>query len=99
MGKERLMALGNLAHRQTLGLIEHWWESEDPGSPVTEAWGRLASDSRLTWAVAEAWLQEGRHLSLIAIDALLLVSAPLATTRLPAQQILACTTRMYSTRC
>ena len=68
--KTRLMAFGNLAHPRTLGFIEHWWESADAGSPVTEEWGRLAADSRLTWATATAWLQAGRPLSLIALDAL-----------------------------
>ena len=69
--KDRLMAFRNLAHRRTLEFIEHWWESADSGSPVTEEWGRLAADSRLTWEVAQAWLQGGRPLSLIALDALL----------------------------
>jgi hypothetical protein len=69
--KERLLTLGNVAHRETLRLIERWWESTDAGTPVTEEWGRLAADSRLTWSVAETWLQRGRPMCLIALDAML----------------------------
>ena len=69
--KTRLMAFGNLAHPRTLEFIEHWWESAHPDLPVTEDWGRLAADSRLTWAITDAWLKQGRPVSLIALDALL----------------------------
>jgi len=69
--KTRLMAFGKLSHRQTLELISQWWEAEDQAAPIKEEWGRLAADSRLTWAVAENWLQRGRPLSLVALDALL----------------------------
>jgi hypothetical protein len=69
--KTRLMAFGNLAHPRTLEFVESWWESADPDLPVTEEWGRLAADSRLSWTKAEAWLRQGRPLSLIALDAML----------------------------
>jgi hypothetical protein len=69
--KARLMAFGNLAHRRTLGEIERWWESAEPGAPVTDDWGRLAADSGIDWPAAMAWLAAGRPLSLVALDALL----------------------------
>jgi MoaA/NifB/PqqE/SkfB family radical SAM enzyme len=68
---DRLMALGNLRNRRTLTLIEQWWGSAEPGLAVTAGWGRLTAESQLTWDVVASWLQRGRPLSLVALDALL----------------------------
>ena len=38
---------------------------------MTDDWGRLAAQSRMSWPAARAWLERGRPLSLIALDALL----------------------------
>lgn len=40
-------------------------------SNVTNAWGHLAASSQFSWARAEKWLNMGRPLSLIALDALM----------------------------
>jgi hypothetical protein len=69
--KSRLMAFWSLGHPKTLGLIEHWWESAPPGQAVSDDWGRLAAESRMSWSAAQTWLDRGRPLSLIALDALL----------------------------
>jgi len=39
-------------------------------SPLTETWGRVAAACGLDWARARSWLERGRPLSLIALDAL-----------------------------
>lgn len=38
--------------------------------PITESWGYLAAASRLDWPRVERWFEQGRPLSLVAIDAL-----------------------------
>ena len=38
---------------------------------MTGDWGRLAAESRMSWPAAQAWLEQGRPLSLIALDAFL----------------------------
>jgi hypothetical protein len=35
-----------------------------------EDWGRLAASSHLSWARVSNWLEQGRLLSLVALDAL-----------------------------
>jgi hypothetical protein len=69
--KKRLMAFWSLHHPNTLKLIENWWELASPGEAVTEDWGRLAAESQITWTGAQNWLDRGRPLSLIALDAML----------------------------
>ncbi len=69
--KERLMAFWSLGQPRTLGLIERWWESARPNEAVSNDWGRLAAESRMSWSAAQTWLDRGRPLSLIALDALL----------------------------
>jgi len=47
-----------------------WIEVHVPTKNVTESWGRLASVSSWSWNIAEKWLDLGRPLSLVALDAL-----------------------------
>lgn len=37
---------------------------------VSDAWGNLAASSKLDWSRAKKWLEDGRPLSLIALDAI-----------------------------
>lgn len=52
------------------------WIELNAAEPTVEAWGHLAAASAFSWAKAEEWLQAGRPLSLIAIDALLAIAEP-----------------------
>lgn len=38
---------------------------------ISQTWGQLAASSHFTWERAEKWLEVGRPLSLIALDALI----------------------------
>lgn len=44
------------------------WIERNVQRPVTEDWGELAAESRLTWERAARWLDQGRPLSLVALD-------------------------------
>lgn len=46
------------------------WIERNVQRPVTEDWGALAAESRLSWARAARWLDQGRPLSLVALDGL-----------------------------
>lgn len=52
------------------------WIEKHAGEPITEAWGYLAAASGFSWSRAKSWLEHGRPLSLIAIDALLAIAKP-----------------------
>jgi len=47
------------------------WMERRVRAPGTGGWGSLAAYSGLTWARAESWLERGRPLSMVALDALL----------------------------
>lgn len=59
--------------------VLHWfqspsnldWMEENAHSPVDSSWGRLAASSQFDWERAKKWLNLGRPLSLIALDALI----------------------------
>jgi len=46
------------------------WLETHVQSPVTATWGSVAACSQFTWARAVKWLDQGRPLSLVALDAL-----------------------------
>lgn len=52
------------------------WIERHAGEPVSDAWGALAARSGFSWHKAADWLNRGRPLNLIAIDALLEIAAP-----------------------
>lgn len=58
-------ALGDLRTTRTLD-----WMEGRVGSPCSNTWGALAAVSGLSWPRAAAWLDQGRPLSLAALDAL-----------------------------
>ncbi len=65
---EGIGALNFLRHKKTHGWIE---DTAFRIKNVSNAWGHLAAASYFTWEVAQKWLDKGRPLSLIALDALL----------------------------
>jgi hypothetical protein len=52
------------------------WIERNVFEPITESWGYLAAASNIDWPRVEAWLDRGRPLSLVAIDALLAIARP-----------------------
>lgn len=70
--RESMYALSYFRSRRTLDWIE-----ANVSSPITESWGRLAAASRFDWGRAVAWLNAGRWLSLVALDALAAIVRPL----------------------
>jgi hypothetical protein len=69
--RESFSALAQFRSRRTLDWIEsHVTE------PLVQSWGYLAAASDLSWPRAEKWLEQGRPLSLVALDALLAIAKP-----------------------
>lgn len=52
------------------------WIEAKATSPVSGTWGRLAACSSFGWPVATRWLDAGRPLSLVALDALSILMRP-----------------------
>jgi hypothetical protein len=52
------------------------WIEANIFSPVTDAWGYLAAGSEFDWPRATNWLDHGRLLSLVALDALAAIIRP-----------------------
>ena len=46
------------------------WLEGHVSFPITDMWGKLAARSQFSWARATKWLDSGRPLSLVALDAL-----------------------------
>lgn len=64
--KRNLMfTLGYFRSAETLDWIE-----ENISDPISDSWGYLSAASTADWARLKAWIDEGRPLSLVAIDAL-----------------------------
>jgi hypothetical protein len=63
--RERMYCLEIFHSAKTLDWIE-----SHVFSPVTDAWGYLAADSRLDWPRVTRWLEAGRPLSRVALNAL-----------------------------
>jgi hypothetical protein len=71
MKRDLMSSLGHFHSPEVLDWIErHIFE------PITDAWGHLAAASRLDWGRVERWLEGGRPLSLVAIDALGAIARP-----------------------
>lgn len=64
----RIRSLARLESPRVLELVEE--HLQDPAVSVTSEWGRIAVASRLDWATARRWIEHGRPLSLVALDAL-----------------------------
>jgi hypothetical protein len=71
--RKQFMALRWFARTDTLDWIE-----AHVTRPVSSDWGQLAADSELDWPRAARWLEQGRPLSLVALDGL--VHSPLSDT-------------------
>jgi hypothetical protein len=52
------------------------WIEENVSSPVMDNWGYLAAASHFDWPRAMRWIESGRPLSLIALDALSAIIEP-----------------------
>ncbi|MGR8931219.1 MAG: hypothetical protein ACU836_11295 [Gammaproteobacteria bacterium] len=63
--REQMLALAFFASTETLEWIE-----KNIFSPITDSWAYLAAASDLSWQKITSWLEAGRPLSLVAIDAL-----------------------------
>ena len=59
------LALSNFHSQTVLG-----WVEQHVKSPVSERWGWIAGCSAFSWTTAQRWLDVGRPLSLVALDAL-----------------------------
>lgn len=57
------------------GSVLDWLESH-VREPLTESWGNLAAASQMSWPRVAVWLERGRPLSLVALDALLAIVQP-----------------------
>lgn len=65
LGTQALFLLYPFRTNRTLDWIE-----QHPPEVVSEDWGRLAALSEVTWPRLQEWLEQGRPLSLIALDTL-----------------------------
>lgn len=63
-----------LAHFRSTRTLD--WIESHVTEPLGQAWGYLAAASALSWPRAEKWLELGRPLSLVAVDALLAIAKP-----------------------
>lgn len=63
--RRRMMYLYEFRNSQMLDWIETHIEP-----PITDDWGRLASQSGITWSRMTKWLESGRPMSLVALDTL-----------------------------
>jgi hypothetical protein len=52
------------------------WIEQHIFDPINDAWGYLAAESGLDWPRVERWLERGRPLSLVALDALAVIVRP-----------------------
>lgn len=68
---DRLFSVCELGDCRLVPHIERWWSAAPPNAPITGDWGRAAADARVDWPTLRRWLETGRPLSLLALDALL----------------------------
>ena len=66
--RERRTYCSSLASFHTERTLD--WLEGHVSSPITDMWGRLAALSHFSWTRATKWLDAGRPLSLVALDAL-----------------------------
>jgi hypothetical protein len=69
--RDLMLSLGYFHSHEALDWIE-----ENISEPITESWGNLAAASKLDWPRMESWFEQGRPLSLAAIDALAAIVRP-----------------------
>lgn len=63
-----------LAYFQDPAVLD--WIEANIAEPYTRQWGDLAAASRIDWARIARWLDRGRPLSLVALDALIVCTGP-----------------------
>lgn len=63
-----------LAHFQDSMVLD--WIEANVHEPLTHPWGDLAAASGIDWARVDKWLQAGRPLSLVALDAMVVCAGP-----------------------
>ena len=63
--------MGSLNYIQYESVLD--WIEENAGRPksISQLWGHLAASSKFNWERGKKWLESGRPLSLIAIDAIM----------------------------
>ena len=66
--KETRISCSVLAYFRTEKTLD--WLETHVSPPITDSWGRLAAVSHLSWKRVSAWVDRGRPLSLVALDAL-----------------------------
>jgi len=64
--REQCNALGWFRSQQALAWLEYHVES-----PIVGQWGHLAALSHISWSWILRWLEQGRPMSLVALDALI----------------------------
>lgn len=64
----------SLAHFRSPKVID--WIDGMATSPISNRWGLLAARSGLSWATATKWLDKGRPMSLVAMDAMGVIMRP-----------------------
>lgn len=81
---EALSRMGESEQRQVMLSLSSFhspdtlnWIELHAASPVTETWGNLAAASQLSWPRVAQWLDRGRPLSLVALDALGAIIRPM----------------------
>jgi hypothetical protein len=68
--KDLANKIGALIHLERTETLD-WIESiKDRITNISESWGRLTAASQLSWTRTKKWIEAGRPLSLIALDAL-----------------------------
>ena len=72
--RERRDLMFSLAYFHSQDALD--WIEANVFSPTTDAWGQLAAASEFDWPRAAKWLEHGRPLSLVALDALAAIIRP-----------------------
>lgn len=73
-GTQKLNAIWVLGYFHSASVLE--WIELNVFQPITETWGYAAAASQFDWLHVEQWLERGRPLALVAIDALLGIAVP-----------------------
>ena len=71
--RDLMLCLGSFHSQEALKWIE-----QNVFEPITESWGYLAAASNIDWPRTERWVESGRPLSLVAIDALAAIVRPMS---------------------
>lgn len=68
--KARLMHLTPFKKPEVVPMVEEWWGQPEVQESSTRDWRDLVAASGLSWETARRWLENGRPLSLVALDVL-----------------------------